>query len=98
MILQFKFAVASSERTSHNERLFHACLEQLSFGLDFMAKLDPLLKDDELAFIFNPDGNIAAWAACASECLLAAAGFLRTLAMNADELRPFPRQLSYQYL
>lgn len=58
---------------------FHnACREQRSFGLAYITKLDPMWNDDELTFIFNPDGallgNIAARAACASDCVLATAG------------------------
>ncbi len=80
----------------------NACLEQLAFGLAYITKLDPMWNDDELTFIFKPDGSllgiIAARAACTSNCILAIAGFLWTLVMNAEELRPFPRQLAYQQL
>ena len=49
------------------------CIEDASIDVDYLTELDPLWKDDQKAFILNPEsvlfGNVVAQAACAADCL-----------------------------
>ena len=55
------------------------CLETSSFDVAYMSELDPLWRDDETAFILNPEAllfsNPLAQSACAADCLKASEGF-----------------------
>src|SRR5665647_408501 len=51
-------------------------LEQSSFDVVYLTELDPMWHDDELTFIFNPDVDLPARAACAADCAAATAGSL----------------------
>ena len=55
-----------------------ACLSESGFDIAYITELDPLWQDDELTFLINPEavlfGNAIAQAACAADCVAAAAG------------------------
>lgn len=54
------------------------CVEQADFDIAYLTELDPTWRDDEMAFIINPEavmfGNPIAQAACAADSIASAVG------------------------